>query len=453
MHILFLVFTVFMTFIGMSQSPGVPIYPSRSEIINPLHKNSFSNGGTCPQRLQGGNPRLLEDFTLFNGAMDGYRQVDPQIAVGGGFVLHATNNGLIIYDKKGNPVEGASQRCFNDGIDPKMFFDIHNQVFAFDLWWYYDPGKTKPVNISVSETNDPRGAWNTYPVPAPSGVDGGAIGFSRRWIGYSFPGGEENTFVMRTADAKRGLPAKVYHFKGSLGLPVFGQDPDDDLYFLEVGNTEFILRKVYMGERGDPVAMVMYRKPHGLKYIDWPPASAQPGTTQKISSGDRNPKNIVLQNGSIWFSHAVNCEGRSAVQWHQLRLSDGASLQYGLIRDSRSNYIQTSIAVNKNSDVLIGFQQADETRFVSPRFTIHRSSDPPGFTGRILSAGEGEGAADGMSWGDYSGSVIDGDNLSDLWTVQSIANKQGKGETVIIKVPVNLKKRTRKSFWRWLGLW
>ena len=52
-----------------------------------------------------------------------------------------------------------------------------------------------------------------------------------------------------------------------------------------------------------------------------------------------------------------------------------------------------------------------------------------------MSIGEGKGATDGESWGDYSGSIVDGDNLLDLWTIQSIANEKGKAESVIIKIP------------------
>ena len=35
----------------------------------------------------------------------------------------------------------------------------------------------------------------------------------------------------------------------------------------------------------------------------------------------------------------------------------------------------------------------------------------------------------------YSGTVIDGDNLSDLWTIQSITGTDGKGDTVIALLP------------------
>ena len=409
------------------------IVPSRTEVITPIHKNNFRDEN-YPQRIQGGNPRMVNDYLLFDGSMDGNRQVDPQIAVGGGFVLHGTNSGLVIFDKAGTFIDGVSQKHFNNGIDPKIFFDAHNHVFGFDLWVYWDSLKVKPVNISISETNDPRGAWNTYPISASKGVDGGGIGYSEKWIGYSFPGGEERTFVLKMSEAKKGQPATVYHFNGSLGHPVFTQDAIDELYFFKVTDKRFIITRVTEGENGNPVSEQLSSKLHHLEHINYPPQSPQKDTKQLTSSGDRNPKNLVLQNRCIWFSQAVNCEGRSAVQWHQVKL-DGTIVQTGLISSKTSNYIQTTIAVNKNEDVLVGFQETNNNMFISPRMAFRNANDPKGQMRDIVALGEGKGATSGVAWGDYSGSIIDGDNLTDLWTIQSITNEEGKGETVIVKVP------------------
>lgn len=409
--------------------------PARTEVITPLRNESFNKNGQCRERRQGGNPRQVNGYLVFDGSQDGNRQVDPQIAVGGGYVFHGTNSGLIIYSKSGEFIQGVSQDCFNGGIDPKLFFDPHNRVFGFDLWNPWDEAKQKPVNISVSETSDPRGAWNTYPVPAPNGVDGGGIGYSRKWIGYSFPGGPEQTFVLKMSEAQQGTQATVYHFAGNLGHPVQTQDPLDDLYFVQVGRTEIVVHKVTADAQGHAVAQRVASTPHQLQYNRFPPTSPQKGTQQRTASGDRNPKNLVLQGNHIWFSQAIHCEGRSAVQWHQMTL-DGKRVQTGLIRSPNSSYIQTTLAVNKRLDVLIGFQETSDQMFISPRFTYRRASDPPGTTREIVSVGEGRGATAGTSWGDYSGSVVDGDNQLDLWTIQSIANEKGRGETVIVKVPM-----------------
>ena len=425
-----------LVFAWVSLSAAKPVEPSRTEVVAPLHKDSFREleGKLHGQRKQGGNPRTEKGILLFDGAMDGNRQVDPQIAVGGGYVFHGTNNGFIIYDKKGNFVDGAGNNAFNGGIDPKLFYCLNNQVFGFNIWNPWDKAKLKPVNISVSESRDLTGAWNVYPVPAPDGRDGGGLGCSKQWIGYTFPGGKDRTFVFNIVDAKRGKPVTVYHFPGSLGQAALTQDNEKALYFLAIEGKDLVISRIRDRGNGTPVAEEVGRRSHGLDYVGGPPKSPQKGTEVQTASGDRNPKNLVLQGGFLWFSHTVNCEGRAAVQWHQVRL-DGSIRQTGLISDPKSSYIQTTIAVNKNLDVLVGFQETNEEMFISPRMAYRRARDPRGTLRKVVKLGEGQGATDGVSWGDYSGCVIDGDNRLDLWTVQSITDEKGKGDTVIAKAP------------------
>jgi hypothetical protein len=61
--------------------------------------------------------------------------------------------------------------------------------------------------------------------------------------------------------------------------------------------------------------------------------------------------------------------------------------------------------------------------------------DPPGTLREIARLGEARGATDGVACGGYSGFMVDGDDLLDLWTIQSVANEEGRGETVIVRVP------------------
>lgn len=411
-----------------------PVGPVRQEVVNPIRNATFNKGGTAKKRVQGGGAKMVNGLLTFGGSQDGNRQVDPQIAVGGGFVFHGTNSGLVIYDKKGAYVDGVPQSEFNGGIDPKLFYCASNKVFGFNLWNPWDQEEKKPVNVSVSETSDPRGAWNTYPVPAPKGVDGGGIGVSRKWIGYSFPGGTERTFVMKMAEVKAGKPATVYHFAGSLGHPVLTQDAADDLLFVNLTDTEIVITRVGEGAGTSPVVKSVTRAPHNFKHFAWPPASPMKGTEAKTSSGDRNPKNLVVQSNQLWFSHTVRVNGRAGVQWHQVRM-DGTLVQSGLIADPVKSYIQTTIAVNKKNDVIVGFQETSPTSFISPRVAWRKAGDRAGSLRPIVSLGEGVAATEGGAWGDYSGSCFDGDNLTDLWTIQSIANEKGRGGTVIAKVP------------------
>lgn len=420
--------------ITLPQADAEVIKPARTEVVQPIRKESFNNQGQCRERKQGGNARQVSGYLVFDGATDGNRQVDPQIAVGKNHVLHGTNTGLIIYTKEGEFVQGVSQRCFNNGIDPKMFYDAHNGLFAFDLWNPWDDEGRKPVNISVSETDDPTAAWNTYPVPAPGGRDGGGIGYSRKWIGYTFPGGPEQTFVLKTSEAKQGQPATVYHFPGNFGQPVFSQDASDDLYFVKLNDRNLQITQVYSGPTGTPLAKVRAVMPHQWEQFGWPPFSPQKGTDKGTASGDRNPKNVVLQSDCLWFSQTINVNGRAAVRWNQVKL-DGTIIQSGLIADEQRSFIQTTMAVNSQGDVVVGFQESGPDMFISPRFAFRRAEDKPGTLRERVRIGEGKAATEGGAWGDYSGTVIDGGNLRDIWTIQSIADETGRGDTVIVKVP------------------
>ncbi len=268
---------------------------------------------------------------------------------------------------------------------------------------------------------------------APGGVDGGGIGYSKQWIGYSFPGGDNQTFVLSSALAKAGKPVTVYHFAGTLGQPVHTQDAIDDLYFLKMSPTDIIITRVTDGGDGKPKVGSVVRKPHGIQNYQWPDQSPQKGTDKKTSSGDINPKQVVVQNRHIWFSHICKIDGRSAVQWHQFKL-DGTKIQSGTLSHPTNSYIQTTLGVNKHGDVLVGFQETGPDMFISPRCAWRKASDKPNTLRSIISLGEGKAATQGGPWGDYSCCAVDGDNLTDLWTIQSITDKDGHGDTVIARI-------------------
>jgi hypothetical protein len=254
-------------------------------------------------------------------------------------------------------------------------------------------------------------------------------------VGYSFPGGPEQSFVLKMSEAKSGQPATVYHFSGNIGNPVMMQDPLDDLYFLAVTDQQFIVRRITESEDGTPRCEEVSSTEHGLEFIGFPPQSPQKGTDQKTASGDRNPKVIAFQNDHLWFSQAVNSNGRAAVQWVQLHPS-GKVVQRGLISSPTSSYIQTTLAVNSRGDLLVGFQETSPEMFISPRFAWRLANDPPGELRPMVALGEGRAATDGTSWGDYSGSTFDADNGIDLWTIQSTTGDDGKNDCVVARLKI-----------------
>ena len=61
------------------------------------------------------------------------------------------------------------------------------------------------------------------------------------------------------------------------------------------------------------------------------------------------------------------------------------------------NYIQTTLAVNKRNDVLLGFQEVNGNSFISPRLAYRQSTDKPGTVREIVRVEEGRGATDGVA--------------------------------------------------------
>jgi hypothetical protein len=415
-------------------------YASRIETIKPIFIDDFSN---CESFNFQTKVSSTAEYISFDGIPDVDGQVDVQVAVGGNHVVHATNSGVSIFDKEGNFLMATRQSCFNEGIDPKLFFDAHNQVFALDYWHYYDQPKKKPLNISVSSTANPTKSWNIYPISLTTATDGGALGYSKKWLGYTYPkdtGG--GTVLLLTEDAKNGKETKVYHFGRNIGQVAFGQDTEDDIYFLEVDETNFTLNKITTDAQNIPYVSKVWEKAHQLKYMDFPPASAQKGTQTLVASGDRNPKNLVIQGGYLWFAQTINYENQAAVQWHQISLKDGSIVQTGLIRKVGSNYIQATIAVNKDLDVLLGFQETNANMYVSPCFAYRKASDTKGILRAVVTVDKGTGNyGDGTGttapWGDYSGSILDGDNKKDLWTVQNIMRSGKAIGNKIVKLKLN----------------
>jgi hypothetical protein len=123
----------------------------------------------------------ITDVDKAFGAPTGITPPDQALCAGNGFVLEAVNSALQIYDILGAPVGGP--------INPGPFFNFPPDVgtkisFASDPKCYFDPPTGRffttilriPydlatnkiggsfLDIAVSQTGDPRGAWNVYEV-------------------------------------------------------------------------------------------------------------------------------------------------------------------------------------------------------------------------------------------------------------------------------------------------
>jgi hypothetical protein len=153
---------------------------------NPELGNSFDGMNHLQQRLaNGGNQYSLEP-------------PDQGLCVGNGYVVETINSVIRVWDTNGNALTGvgdlntffgypaainratypAPNSIGPDVIDPQCYYDPDNKRFVVDITTLYvDPngdfnGKNS-IDVAVSNTGDPTGAWTVYHVPAQNdGTDG-----------------------------------------------------------------------------------------------------------------------------------------------------------------------------------------------------------------------------------------------------------------------------------------
>ena len=163
------------------QTPVVPT--SAVALSNPELQLSFGGLNHRDQRLaNGGNQWSLEP-------------PDQALCVGNGYVVEAVNSVLRVWSTNGSPLTGvidlntffgypaAINRTTGaygpDVIDPICHYDPDNNRFVVALTTLHHVGTTpffsgkNTIDVAVSNTGDPTGAWTIYHVPAQNdGTDG-----------------------------------------------------------------------------------------------------------------------------------------------------------------------------------------------------------------------------------------------------------------------------------------
>ena len=166
-----------------------------------------------------------------------------------------------------------------------------------------------------------------------------------------------------------------------------------------------------------------------------------PATVRRIDTGDSQIRSTpMFRNGNIWYSQTiilpagtVTTSSRVGVQWTRINTT-GAFVDGGRVEDPTATlinggklYAYSSLAVNANNDMLLGFSQFGSSQFASSGYSLRLGTDPAGTQGDpfIYKAGEDyyekTFGSSRNRWGDYSGTHVDPVNDRDMWTVQEYA--------------------------------
>jgi subtilisin-like proprotein convertase family protein len=398
---------------------------------------------------------------------------DTHGAVGPSHLMVVLNTQIRIQSRTGATISTATLDSFwaalgvNFTFDPKILYDPFNNRWMFTVVADADLA-TSSVLIAVSQTSDPTGNWKLYKVDADSAntawADYPSIGFNKNWIvvnvnmfGIGASGGFKRSQIYAFNKANLyAFGASALHkrfveacnpgatFCAFTQAPAITYDNTlNTLYLVESwdGHTQLRIRSITGTTGANPVYSATTAFPTVTSANAWsfnPPNgddfAPQLGSTEKIHTNDDRIQNVVYRNGSLWATHTIFLPNsatptRCAVQWWQLSPT-GTIQQRGRIDDATAPltfYAFPSIAVNKNSDVLIGFSRFSAQQYASANYAFRAAADAPNTlrTDAVLKAGSApyfkEFGGGRNRWGDYSNTVVDPINDADMWTIQEHA--------------------------------
>ncbi len=464
-------FSFFVQYFAQSQTvtpfPDIPVgfdLPNDAVVYEPRSYPS-SPAGASEEEI---SPSVSPDFPAIG---DDNTSIPPDThgAVGPNHVMTMLNTQVRIQDRSGTTNFStvslnnwwSSVGGFSYAFDPKVLYDPYNNRWIATACTDAQIGSSS-VLIAVSQTSDPTGAWYRNRIDADAGniiwADYPSIGFNKNWIvvqvnmftnannGFSksqiyifnktnlYAGGINYSLRSTAIDGGTQVPAITYDNTLSTMYLLQTFSPN---FTNSVGSVDGYLRLYTItGAIGSEVFAGTTNYPSTLPWAFRPSSASdfapQTNTSVKIQNGDSRIQNVVYRNGSLWCAQTVflpaTAPARSAVQWWQMT-TNGAVQQVGRVDDAAGIkfYAFPSISVNKFNDALIGYSSFSTNQYASASYSFRAFFDTPNTLrlSTILKAGEGRYyktfSGTQNRWGDYSATMVDPLNDTDLWTIQEYA--------------------------------
>jgi hypothetical protein len=161
-----------------------------------------------------------------------------------------------------------------------------------------------------------------------------------------------------------------------------------------------------------------------------------PGNSLRADEG-RRTISVFAFGGRV-----LGCNGakstptsRPGILWYDVRVSDGALLQQGLVDDPTYDYTHPSLAVDAAGNIGLGCTRTSTNEFPSVCIMMHGAADPPGTMRTPVIAVRGttyfryaKFKDKALPWGNYSTTCIDPSDPMQLWTYQEYAHSANDGQ-------------------------
>lgn len=411
---------------------------------------------------------------------------DPNGAVGNNHIVELLNGKYEVFNKNTLQPAAPFPGVAPGGISLNEFWTragVTPTGTAFDPRILYDPSAQRwyataadnadqPNHflVAVSKTADPTQGWSGFALDTnPSHtrfLDFPRLTFNKDVVsvlGYARPldgtkDGLQTLLTIPKADLLQATPTVsrasfIYELPvyttsgpalGSWGQPAVNYDNTNNPIPVL---SDFLTYKGYLSWNtitGTPTAPVVSGPgiyPRATAYAA-PVNALQPGSLSNPIEADKPRFSTAVQvNGNVWAVQNVNIAGRDALRWIEMNATTGAVMQEGVIKDTALSYYFPSIAVNKNNDVVIGFNGSSGTQPVSSYAVVGKTTGASTAFGTPQLLQQGYGTMDlnpsgAEKWGDYSATVVDPADPNLFYTFQQVARQGNNWGLAISKLNI-----------------
>jgi hypothetical protein len=382
--------------------------------------------------------------------------------VGPGHVVDCTDARIVIHDKAtGKVLQTLSQTEFwknaKPGLDLPTFNDPRLTYDPIAQRWYAvaQAQNTTPNGfLAVSVSADPTTGWKGVQLPMKPANLGMKLGFDKNGVYITFIVMTGDTHTMHgclaipKADviaADGPVLANVQSFSGLEieSFPATDTDPQKSadapeiLLNREFGNSfskMYLYKITWAGKKATvsqrqiiPLSKT-YQSPNGASQRG---RAFQPAPGHMLRSDEaRRTTCVYAHSGRVFSCNAAKpaLDSRCGIFWCEIRASDGALLQEGLVEDPGCDYLVPSLAVDAKGNVGLGCTRTSDREFPSVCVLMRGTDDPPNTMRRPVVAAKGTTVFSsnrpspyGLAWGNYNATCVDPSDPTLFWTYQEYA--------------------------------
>jgi hypothetical protein len=406
---------------------------------------------------------IVNTFSADKGP--GYRKPAPDAAgaVGPRHAVALDDRAFVAAEKAtGKVVKDLTQHEFWLSVQPVNTLDLH----ANDPRILFDPLSERwiawvqgidPMHgyLAVSGTSDPTGVWKGVKFPIPPHNYGAKAGLDKNGFYLTVHNGNNDTHKAHTCYAipKADLIApngpnlsqmQVFPDLEVESFPAMDLNPNKapgapqvllNKEFGNAGGKLYMYKITWEGPKASisDVQTISLSKTYATPNAAVEEGKAiQPAPGLKLRADEPRRTDCVFAHGGSVFG----CNGakhtlqtRPGILWYEVRVNDGALLQEGLVDDPTCDYLNPSLAVDRDGNIGLGCTRTSEKEFPSVYVMMHAADDPAGSMGAPVLAVPGTTyyrlkapPRFGLGWGNYSTTCVDPSDPTLLWTCQEYAN-------------------------------